>query len=100
MFTWLVPVALTALLVRAACKLAPTIGLVDTPTGRKSHQGEIPLVGGIAIFLGLVITLTFFGLLQSHWAFLLAALLLVLVGIWDDMRNLFERLFCGDSGHE
>jgi len=25
-------------------------GLVERPTGRKQHNGEIPLIGGIAIF--------------------------------------------------
>jgi len=26
------------------------VGLVDRPTGRKQHNGEITLIGGIAIF--------------------------------------------------
>ena len=30
--------------------LAPRLGLVDCPGGRKDHQGDIPLAGGIAIF--------------------------------------------------
>ena len=29
--------------------------LVDLPNERKSHEGNIPLVGGICIFLGLLI---------------------------------------------
>ena len=42
---------LGALLVLA--KLAPRLGLVDKPSARKQHSGEIPLVGGLAIGLGI-----------------------------------------------
>ena len=31
-------------------KVAEKIQLVDVPSGRKQHQGVIPLVGGLAIF--------------------------------------------------
>jgi len=32
--------------------VAEKIGLVDKPNFRKRHQGLIPLIGGIALFLG------------------------------------------------
>ena len=88
MLTWLLAVAFTVVLVEAARRLAPVIGLVDTPTDRKAHQGEIPLVGGITIFLGLVLTLPIVDAVQNHWAFLVAATILVSVGIWDDIRGI------------
>ena len=95
MLGWLLAVALTAFLVEATRRLAPVIGLVDVPTERKSHQGEVPLVGGIAIFLGLVLTLGIFGVLQDHWAFLVAAAMLVVIGIYDDVNRISPtvRLF-------
>jgi len=83
----LLAVVLTAVMVEATRRFAPIIGLVDAPTKRKSHEGDIPLVGGIAIFLGLILILPFSGILQDHWAFLLAASVLVAVGVWDDIRE-------------
>lgn len=38
-------------------KLAPRLGLVDKPSARKQHTGEIPLVGGLAIGLGMGIAI-------------------------------------------
>ena len=34
--------------------------LVDYPTERKNHVGNIPLIGGICIFLGLLVPYFFF----------------------------------------
>ena len=85
MLTWLLAMTLTAILVDVARRLAPAIGLVDTPNDRKSHQGEVPLVGGIAIFACLLLGAAFSGLLGEHWAFLVAASLIVAVGVWDDV---------------
>jgi len=76
--------AVTALLVEVARRLAPAVGLIDSPDSRKSHQGDIPLVGGIAIFAALVLVLAFQGTLVEHWIFFVSAALLVVVGVWDD----------------
>jgi len=35
-------------------KVARNIGLVDIPSGRKAHTGNIPLVGGVAICITIV----------------------------------------------
>ncbi len=88
MFTWLLAMTLTAVLVDVARRVAPVIGLVDTPNDRKSHQGETPLVGGIAIFACLLLAAAFSGLLGEHWAFLVAASLIVSVGVWDDVYGI------------
>ena len=84
MLTLLLAMTLTAFLVDVARRLAPVIGLVDAPSDRKSHQGQVPLVGGIAIFACLLLGAAFSGLLGEHWAFLVAASLIVTVGVWDD----------------
>jgi UDP-GlcNAc:undecaprenyl-phosphate GlcNAc-1-phosphate transferase len=36
--------------------IAPAIGLVDRPGGRKWHEGDVPAIGGVAIFMGLAAT--------------------------------------------
>ena len=74
----------TALLVEVARRLAPAVGLIDSPDGRKSHHGDIPLVGGIAIFAALLVVLAFGGTLADHWFFFVSASILVAVGVCDD----------------
>jgi len=50
-------------------KLAPTLGMLDHPVGHKAHAGAMPLLGGRAVILALVIP---------------AALSLVLPQLWQD----------------
>lgn len=85
MLTPIMALAITVILVQVARRVAPAVGLVDTPTARKSHNGDIPLVGGIAIFGALFAFMAFGGLFQDHAAFLAAATLLVTVGVLDDV---------------
>jgi UDP-GlcNAc:undecaprenyl-phosphate/decaprenyl-phosphate GlcNAc-1-phosphate transferase len=69
--------------------LAVAVNLVDRPGGRKTHHGEIPVVGGLAMFIGIVLGV---GLLAipgaSAAAFLAACALLVTVGLIDDRFDL------------
>ncbi|MBW2536095.1 MAG: hypothetical protein JRI55_31695 [Deltaproteobacteria bacterium] len=70
-------------------RIAPRLGLIDRPTGHKTHTGEVPTVGGLAMFLGLVIALPFTGLpSQTITALLAACGILVLVGALDDRLHL------------
>ncbi len=88
MLTWILAIALTAVLVDVARRLAPAVGLVDAPNHRKAHQGEIPLVGGVGIFAGLLVVATFTGLLTDHWTFVVSGMMLVTVGVWDDVYGI------------
>ena len=45
----------TVLVVLVFRDLAGRIGLADLPDSRKRHEGDIPLVGGIAIFIAFAI---------------------------------------------
>jgi len=85
--------AVTAALIMVLRPVAKSVGLVDVPTTRKSHKGNIPLVGGIAIFAGLtavsVVQFMVTGLVPDQFVALYAgSTLLVLVGIWDDYADL------------
>jgi UDP-GlcNAc:undecaprenyl-phosphate GlcNAc-1-phosphate transferase len=69
--------------------LAMTWGLVDRPGGRKAHSGDVPVIGGIAMFFGVVTGMSIFG--ESPYAIgslLVASLLLVAVGALDDRYHL------------
>jgi UDP-GlcNAc:undecaprenyl-phosphate GlcNAc-1-phosphate transferase len=77
---------LTAMLVMLLHVPAKLTGWVDIPGGRKQHDGHVPLVGGLAMFLAMLLA-TQAGLLtwsgQSN-GFLFGALLLMVFGLLDD----------------
>lgn len=84
---------LTLILMRP---LAQSVGLVDKPNFRKRHQGVIPLIGGIALFLG---NLTFYTLQweQMHLPdlYLTAVTILLVIGVLDDRFDLSPFLRVG-----
>ncbi len=84
--------ALTVVLLIVLAPLARWLGLVDRPSSRKQHLGEIPLIGGVAIYLGLLVLLPFFTDLshELYW-YLASAGLLVVVGVLDDRFNINVR---------
>ena len=76
--------------------VALRIGLVDEPSERKSHQGSVPLVGGVAMFCGFALAaLTLDVGLTAYRGFFAASAILVVVGILDDMRELSSRVRFG-----
>jgi UDP-GlcNAc:undecaprenyl-phosphate/decaprenyl-phosphate GlcNAc-1-phosphate transferase len=72
--------------------LALRLGLIDTPNSRKQHQGNIPLIGGLAMFMGFVLALLTLPIsLQHYRSFIAGAALLVFTGLLDDFRELSPR---------
>lgn len=65
--------------------------LVDVPGGRKNHEGEVPLIGGVAMFVALLSAGMLFVPLKSIAVFLLCAGTLVIVGLVDDRWGLSAR---------
>ncbi len=62
---------------------------IDRPKGHKKHQGEIPLVGGLAMFGGFWITVLFLDIpCPSKLSFGIASSLLIIIGTWDDCQPL------------
>jgi len=69
--------------------IAIKIGLTDKPCARKKHNGEIPLVGGLAIYLCIVyFILTESKLTTINLGFLTAISLIIATGLIDDFNNL------------
>jgi len=72
--------------------------LVDKPNERKLHVGAIPLIGGIAVYIGFVLSLMVIaqGYDVSFKYFLMASGGMLLVGMLDDKFDLSVRLrmFC------
>lgn len=87
--TALVAFAATALLVWMLIPVARQIGLVDRPGGRKTHDGDIPTVGGLAIAMGVIVSALGMGFSDHvHPAFWAGFIVIVLVGTLDDLRDL------------
>src|SRR3990167_4476075 len=86
--------ALTALACIELLKpVAVRIGLVDMPGGRKTHANRVPLIGGIAIFVGFCFSLlclnTYFPMTRG---LLTGCAVLVLIGIVYDFRELAPKI--------
>ena len=63
--------------------------LVDQPNSRKLHDGSVPLIGGIAMFLGVIVSvLTSTIDLNQFNYFLISSLIIVIVGVMDDHRDI------------
>lgn len=87
-FAFLAGIAATIVLARTA----PTLKLVDHPSGRKAHAHPIPLVGGLAIFIALLGAASFVGITPSAAYFLLALSIVIAVGMWDDVTEISPRI--------
>lgn len=69
--------------------LAIRLNFVDVPNGRKSHNGHIPLVGGLSTLLGVwVIALTLPNSLPYQLEYTGLASFLVIVGLIDDRLDI------------
>lgn len=81
-----------ALSIGLLAPLAKRIGLTDLPSERKFHTSDVPLIGGVAIFLGFGFALLTAEISLADFRSLIAvSALLILVGILDDFHELSPR---------
>jgi len=105
LLTFVVALLLTILFTPMVRSLAPQIGAVDHPSARKVHHKDIPRAGGIAIFLGFVISMlvalvwgNIRGLdihLRPIIGLFLGSIVIVMIGLLDDIRGVtpWKKLF-------
>ena len=73
--------------------LAIKFGLVDTPCTRKQHDGLVPLIGGLCIFLSVLLSIVIFLPLDKKIvSYLICAGAVVLLGVADDYRPLGVKI--------
>jgi len=73
-------------------RLSPRMGLVDQPGGRKRHHEPVPLVGGIAIYLGVMANFEHAADISDMGeAYLLACGAMLLIGVEDDRNDINPR---------
>lgn len=73
--------------------IAVSWGLVDTPDNRKRHVGDIPLVGGLAIYFSTLTSVSLSVEFNQHINLLLVSIsLMVFIGALDDKYDLSAKL--------
>jgi UDP-GlcNAc:undecaprenyl-phosphate GlcNAc-1-phosphate transferase len=68
-------------------RIASRLGIVDRPDARRLHLAPVPLLGGIAIYLGFIVALLLFGegwVVSQAIGILVGATIVSFLGIWDD----------------
>lgn len=94
--TFLTVFAVSFISLIAMRPVAEKIGLVDKPNFRKRHQGVIPLIGGIALFLGnLVYYLLEWEQMRLPELYLVAVTILLVIGVLDDRFDISPFLRAG-----
>jgi UDP-GlcNAc:undecaprenyl-phosphate GlcNAc-1-phosphate transferase len=91
---FVVAFALALALVPLMRPLSYSFGAVDKGTGRRVHEGIIPRLGGIGIFLAFLIPVTF-SLTRGVWdpfhdkmvGVLLGSTIIFLTGVYDDIKG-------------
>lgn len=88
----------TLFMIVAMAPVARGFGLTDKPTQRKRHQGDVPLIGGICIFLSLTVVNSPWGVFEHNITlvnytkelriFTFCAAFIVLIGVLDDRFGL------------
>ena len=79
-----IPFLVTVFFIAALRPTARYIGLVDRPGGRKTHHGDVPLVGGICMLAGLLLGGGSMVPLGIYPSLLIGASFMALVGALDD----------------
>jgi UDP-GlcNAc:undecaprenyl-phosphate GlcNAc-1-phosphate transferase len=85
----LIAFAVVVLLTPAVGGMARALGAVDAPGGRRVNRQPVPRLGGIALFLGMLVpALAFLHVGHENRGILLGATIAVTVGAIDDLRGL------------
>ncbi len=81
------------LLTPAVRVLAFKTGAMDHPDSRKVHNGIMPRMGGLAVYLAFIASVLLFRQVTPQvWGLLAGATVILLVGILDDIRGLSPRV--------
>jgi UDP-GlcNAc:undecaprenyl-phosphate GlcNAc-1-phosphate transferase len=95
MLTFAVAFATSCGLIVPIRRIALHWGIVDVPNARKIHRTPIPLLGGVAIYCGTVLSIVWFVESRARgqiFGILAASTLLLLVGIMDDRKLLHHQI--------
>lgn len=93
MFAFLIALTSSTLLILFLRALAHKLNFMDHPGGRKQHAAPTPTIGGLAMFLAMLIALVSLDAVHGNLSVLVACgALLVLLGVLDDRHGLSVSL--------
>ncbi len=74
-------------------RIAMRVGIVDKPDeARRVHKKPIPLLGGLSMFYGFIVSIILFGIVDKGVrGLVLGALVILVVGIVDDAKQLSAK---------
>lgn len=81
----------TAFMIKLLDPLARRIGWLDNPDARKQHGAAVPLTGGVAMMVGIVIALYIGKRFGCQLPFIIALVALCLTGLVDDLMHISAR---------
>lgn len=88
---FIIALLMTSLVYRPILKIAKDKNLVDNPNARKLQKSPVPVMGGVAVFFGIVIGLCFFKTTVNHvniFSTLCAMMIMLYVGTIDDIIDI------------
>lgn len=71
-------------------RLAPAMGMMDVPGGRKDHDAPTPVIGGVAMFGAVAGTLLLFRVDSSMTILFVSAAIVMLAGLMDDLHEMSQ----------
>ncbi len=73
-------------------RLAIKLNILDRPNRRKIHKNPTPLLGGLAVYIGVMLGLMLnFADLRFFLGILIGATIILIIGLIDDIRGLSAR---------
>ncbi|RLD26549.1 MAG: hypothetical protein DRI75_11515 [Bacteroidetes bacterium] len=97
---------INTIIIKEVYKVAKKRGFTVSPSVRRIHNGEVPFLGGIAIYISLLLSISIYSVLfkeQLDFSFIFSVILclsiLVFIGLKDDIvevtpqKKLFAQLF-------
>ncbi len=92
-YAFVLSLFLSMALIPPLVRIANRLGFTDKGGGRKVHEGVIPRIGGVAIYIGfLVPVLLWVPLRQDIHSFVVASAVVFAFGVLDDRFNLDYRI--------
>ncbi|NTV82893.1 MAG: undecaprenyl/decaprenyl-phosphate alpha-N-acetylglucosaminyl 1-phosphate transferase [Bacteroidales bacterium] len=87
--TLILSLLLTIVLIPLILRVAVKYELYDIPDERRVHVKPIPRIGGIAMAIGVFISILLYGPLDTSMrAYLAGALIIVVISLYDDLKGL------------
>ena len=88
---FVIALVMTSLVYSPVLKIAKEKNLVDNPNARKLQKVPIPVMGGVAVFFGIIIGICFFKTTVNHvniFSTLCAMMIMLYVGTIDDILDI------------